>query len=133
MVCIYFAVIGITDTNIRVTQIRGELYSLITADTSTVGKFPSVFFVYLLSKRLSPSNSGEYDYLGLELTRNTRVRYIYILKLILINPTPYGPIQRFYPNLSWYHIIYLLHRGYYNMYMFCHSLCNRGSVCLMLY
>ena len=50
--------------------------------------------------------------------------YIPKLLVVLITPTSDGPTRRVYPNLSWYHIIYLLRIGYYNMYMFCSSMCG---------
>ena len=63
------------------------------------------------------SNSGEYDWLVSNHTWNTRGRYIPIIPLVLITPTPYGPAWRFYPCLSWYNIIHILHGGYYSLYM----------------
>ena len=69
-------------------------------------------------ERFSQSNSGEYYFLGQYPTLNTRGRYIPIYPVVIISPTLYCPVCRFYLNLSWYHIIHLLREGYYNIYMF---------------
>ena len=45
-------------------------------------------------ERLSQPHSGEYDWLGPDLTRNTRGRYIPILLIVLVTITLDGPAQR---------------------------------------
>ena len=68
-------------------------------------------------QKRSQSHSVEYDWLGPELMLDTRGRYIPIFPVALITPTLYNPNHMFYLDLIWYHIIYLLSGGYYNMYM----------------
>ena len=51
-------------------------------------------------------------------------KYILLFPVVLIASSLYTPTHRFYLDLSWDHIIYLLYGGYYNMYMFCLSECD---------
>ena len=71
-------------------------------------------------ERRSQSYYREYDWLGPYPTHNTQGRYTTILPVVLITTTPYSPVQNLYLELGWDHIIYLLWRGYYNLYMFPH-------------
>ena len=64
-------------------------------------------------ERRSQSNSVEYDWLGPDLTRNTKGRYILIFLAVLISLTKYG----MYQSKSRYRIIHLLRGGSYNLNM----------------
>ena len=77
--------------------------------------------------------SAEYYFLGPDLTRNTRGQYIPIFPVFFITPNLDVPARRFIPNLSYYHIIYLLHRYYYNLYMFRRSACNTTLKIIIFY
>ena len=46
------------------------------------------------------SHSVEYDWLGPDLMRNTRARYILILPVVLITSTPYSPATEVLPGLE---------------------------------
>ena len=50
IVCISFDTISVYFTSLKVTLRRGGSYPIISADTRTVGIFPSVLFVYLIIK-----------------------------------------------------------------------------------
>ena len=75
-------------------------------------------------ERCPQSHSVEYDWIGPEPTRNSRRRYISTLLVSLITQTPASPAQRFYLELSWYHIVHLLCGGYDSIHMFRHSTYN---------
>ena len=63
-------------------------------------------------------------------TQNTQGRYIPIFLVVLINTTPAGPARRFYPDLSWYHIIHIFIRGYYILDMLRWLACNTHTYIL---
>ena len=70
---------------------------------------------------------SQYDCFGPDLTWNKQGWYIPIFPVFLININLYDPAQRFYPNMSYYYIIYFLRGGYYILYIFCHWACDTST------